>query len=369
MTDTPQTISIALIGAGVIGPRHAEAIQRCSRTELACIVDRNPGARKVAELYQVPLLTSIAELVSSPVAKVISAAAICTSTASHVPIAQELLEALSVPLFIEKPLAGSAAECRKLLNAQVPILVGHHRRFSPWVAEAKRVLAAGDLGGIVAMSGLWTTKKPDSYFSIDWRTSRAEGGGPIAINLIHDIDCLQHLLGPIVRVTAEKTIAIRKTRPGQDDADTVEEGAAVLLRFASGVVGTFVLSDAVASGHSFEGGTGENPLIARSGKDFWRIFGSEGSLSIPDMKLSRFKVVADTERGWNCPIADEVLPVDEGTVPFYAQMSHFADVVSGHQAPLCTVEEAVRSVAVCDAVIQSMDTGLPVEIPVDKKQI
>jgi len=61
----------------------------------------------------------------------------------------------------------------------------------------------------------------------------------VLINLIHEVDLLQYLLGSIMLVYA---LEAPKTR----DFDA-EEGAAVLLRFESGVVGTFVLSDAVPS--------------------------------------------------------------------------------------------------------------------------
>jgi predicted dehydrogenase len=133
------------------------------------------------------------------------------------------------------------------------------------------------LGRLIAINGLWTIYKPSSCFDppTEWR--RLDCAGPIFINLIHEIDLLHYWHGPITRVYAEQTVSQRSF-----DA---EEGAAITLRFASGLVGTFLLSDAVVSPHNFEGGTDENPIIPRTGRDFHRAFGSEGSLSVPDMTL------------------------------------------------------------------------------------
>jgi predicted dehydrogenase len=61
-----------------------------------------------------------------------------------------------------------------------------------------------------------------------------------------DIDLLHYVLGPTVRVHAEKSVSRRK-HAGQDENDQAEEGAALILKFASGALGTFLLSDSVAS--------------------------------------------------------------------------------------------------------------------------
>jgi len=80
----------------------------------------------------------------------------------------------------------------------VPLLVGHHRRHSPNIREARRLIQDGLLGEIVAVNGMWMFDKPDNYFEAEWRKKR--GGGPLLINLIHEIDCLRFIIGEIERV-------------------------------------------------------------------------------------------------------------------------------------------------------------------------
>ena len=186
---------------------------------------------------------------------------------------------------------------------------------------------------------------------------RRESGGVVLINLIHEVDLLQHLLGPIVIVSAVQT---KKTR-GFD----AEEGAAIMLRFESGVVGTFILSDAVPSPWNFEAATGENPTIPHVLKDegaggFYRIMGTEASLSVPD--LTRWSYDGKENKSWTENLRKDDLQVDKEKVPFDLQVQHFYEVVRNGASPSCTGDEGLRAMVVCEAVKRAMGSGLPVEI-------
>ena len=78
-----------------------------------------------------------------------------------------------------------------------------------------------------------------------------------------DIDLLHYFLGPTVRVHAEKSVSRRK-HAGHDPNDQAEEGAALILKFASGAVETFLLSDTVASPHNSESATGVDPGLSQT---------------------------------------------------------------------------------------------------------
>lgn len=156
-----------------------------------------------------------------------------------------------------------------------------------------------------------------------------------------------------MRVYAEEAVSQR--------GYAAEEGAAVTFRFANGVVGTFLLSDAAVSPHNFEGGTGENPTIPKTGQDFYRIFGSEGSLSVPDMT----KWVYPSSKSWNETLESNKMEVQEMKIPFELQIEHFVKVIRGLEAPNCTGIEGLRAVLVCEAIKKSMREGKPVEVTLD----
>jgi predicted dehydrogenase len=346
-------INIAIIGGGLIGPRHGQSVLKTPSAHLLALVDPAPHGPQTAASLTTTHYPSISALLSSPQKP--DAAIICTPNATHVPLSLELVAA-GIHVLVEKPISTDIESGKELIEAAkkagVKLLVGHHRRFNPYLLSAKKAIDAESLGQVIAVQGTWCLRKNEEYFDGigEWRRSGSTGG-VVFINLIHEIDLLQYLLGPIVFVSALPT---QKTR-GFD----AEEGAAILLRFESGVVGTFILSDATPSPWNFEGGTGENPMIphvkSESGAGgFYRIMGSKASLSVPD--LTRWSGV------WTEELKREELEVQKDKVPFDLQMQHFVDVVAGNTKPNCTGDEALKAMVVCQAVKRSMETGEAVEI-------
>jgi predicted dehydrogenase len=246
-------LKIAIIGTGIIGPRHAQAVLTNPNTILTVIVDPSSHAIPLATSLGTAYYTSVSELLVS--SAIPQAAIICTPNSTHVAIAVELLEA-GIHVLVEKPISTTIASGHFLvataLQMNVKLLVGHHRRFNPYLLAAKNIIDENGLGRIIAVQAAWCLKKPSSYFDGlgEWRRS-ATDGGVVLINLIHEVDLLQYLLGPIVLVHALES---PKTR--RHDA---EEGAAIILRFDSGTVGTLILSDAVPSPWNFEAGTEKIP--------------------------------------------------------------------------------------------------------------
>jgi predicted dehydrogenase len=346
-------INIAVIGGGLIGPRHAQAIIKTPSAHLVALVDPAPHGPQTAASLNTVHYSSISALLSSSHKP--DAAIICTPNATHVALALELIAA-GVHVLVEKPISTSIPDGVRLIDAareaNVKLLVGHHRRFNPYLLAAKQALDGQGLGQLIAVQGAWCLRKEDTYFDGigEWRRNGVTGG-VVLINLVHEIDLLQYLLGPIVFVSALPT---QKTRGFE-----AEEGAAILLRFKSGVVGTFILSDATPSPWNFEGGTGENPMIPHvhpesAAGGFYRIMGTKSSLSVPD--LTRWSGT------WTGELTREVLEVDKEKVPFDLQIQHFVDVVSGSVVPNCTGEEALRAMVACEAVKRSMKTKKAVEI-------
>ncbi|MBO4228411.1 hypothetical protein GRB70_39585 [Bradyrhizobium neotropicale] len=58
------------------------------------------------------------------------------------------------------------------------------------------------MGPINRAVALWLVRKPDEYFDA-WRVQASSGGGTIMINIVHEIDAFQYLLGPIREVKGE----------------------------------------------------------------------------------------------------------------------------------------------------------------------
>ena len=200
-------VRIAVAGAGLIGRRHIAAIAATPGVELHSIIDPSDAGRDHASLGGARWYASLTEALETDRPDGI---VLATPNQVHVENGLQCIAA-GVPALIEKPLATDLQAGLDLVLAGestgVPLIVGHHRRHNPLIAAAKSRISDGLLGTLVAVHGMFWLMKPDDYFDTEWR--RQPGGGPIFLNLIHDIDLLRHLIGEIVPVQALASSAVR----------------------------------------------------------------------------------------------------------------------------------------------------------------
>lgn len=290
--------NIAVVGAGGIGHRHVQLIRESRSCRLSALVDPAPAAADFAQEAGVPIHTTLTDLFAS---QHLDGVMVATPNSLHVENGLDCAEH-SVPVLVEKPISNSVEEAIRLAEAasaaNVPLLVGHHRRHSLILAKAREIVQGGSLGQVVAVVGSSLFYKLDHYFDEGpWR--REVGGGPILINMIHEVDVLRWLCGEIVAVQA---FSSNETR-----GFPVEDTAAINLRFAGGALGTFLLSDTAASARSWEQTSPENSGYAHyTDEDCYLIPGTRGSLAIPTMRL---KVYAG-ERSWSEPFHEDTIGVD-----------------------------------------------------------
>ena len=83
---------------------------------------------------------------------------------------------------------------------------------------------------------------------------RSTGAGPVLTNAVHDIDDLRFICGDIVSVQAMTSNAVRHY--------PVEDTAAILLRFASGALGTLTVSDTAVAPWSCGTDLGRESLLS-----------------------------------------------------------------------------------------------------------
>ena len=352
---------IAVAGAGLIGRRHIELLQASPRTQLCAVIDPAPAAAAFAQGLGVPHFSSLEALFAHPAnGGDAMPDGVILATPNHLHVTGALTCAgHGVPAIIEKPVADTPESGRRLAEALVknktPMLVGHHRRYSSALKSARQVMQSGKLGRIVTVTGSAQFYKPDSYFAQGvWRSQ--SGGGPILINLIHEMDNLRYLCGEVASVHAMASSAIRGFE--------VEDTAAMTLKFASGALGTFMLSDTAASPLSWEQTSGENADYPRyAAQNCYFIAGTKGSMAVPNLRMWTYRGAADggSEPGWRTPFVEETLAVEE-LDPLAAQLDHFCDVIAGISAPLVNVAGALQSLLVVEALKLSIATGKTVDI-------
>ncbi|MGI9501152.1 MAG: Gfo/Idh/MocA family protein [Geminicoccaceae bacterium] len=335
-------LRIGLIGAGVIGRKHAVYLQASPDCDLVAIADPSSNVETVAAEHGAACYAGFEEMLDREALDgVIIAAPNDLHEAAGVAAA-----ACGVPMIVEKPIAADLGAAARLTTAaeeaKVPLLVGHHRRYNPRARRARALVRDGALGRLVAVNAVWGVRKPEPYFDATWK--RMPGGGPILINLIHEIDMLRFICGEITEVLALSSSVVR----GFD----VEDSASVALRFESGALGTVLISDTAPSPWSWEQATGENhPIFPENEQNPSRFLGTEAAMEFPRLKIWRHDGAVD----WHSPLASE-----EPTLPkidvYSEQVAHFARVIRGEEQPIITGEDASRSLAATLAVIEAAES-------------
>jgi predicted dehydrogenase len=342
---------IAVAGAGYVGRAHIAAAQESATCRLSAVVDPAPAAAQVARDAGVPLFGSLEELIGRdrPDGAILA-------TPNQVHVAQALAcIAAGLPCLFEKPIAPTVAEGERLAaaseSARARVLIGHHRAHSPIMARAKEVVESGVLGRLVAVMGSATFLKPDDYFADSpWR--REIGGGPILLNMIHEAHNLRMLCGEIVAVQAFASHAVR--------GFPVEDTVAINLRFASGVLGTFMLSDTAACPRSWEQTSQENRAYpSYDDEDCYVIAGTDGCLSVPTMRLKTYPRPED--RSWWKPFDVGVAELTRAD-PIGRQLEHFGAVIRGEAEPLVGARDGLANLRITEAIAEAARTGRVVAI-------
>ena len=213
--------------------------------------------------------------------------------------------------------------------------------------EAKSILDSGVLGQPVSMTAMCTWYKDDDYFKAAWR--RQSSGGPVLINLIHEIDLMRFIYGDIASLQAMTSNAIRGFE--------VEDTAVVMMRFVNGALGTVTVSDATVSPWNYDLAARETDRFPQQDINSHFFSGTHGSLTLPKLEVWSYK----DQRHWEKPISvtrSEPLRAS----PYEAQLNNFLAVMAGKEKPVCSALDGLRALEAALAVRESASSGQAVQL-------
>src|SRR5829696_2279125 len=222
-------LRVGLIGYGLAGSAfHAPLVEAVPGLALASVVTSNPerGADARSAHPDAEVITSADELFNAAHAH--DLVVVAAPNRHHVPLALRAVEA-GLHVVVDKPLAGSAGEGRRLADAVaargVVASVFHNRRWDGDFLTLRRLVSEGALGEVWRLESRFERWRPQ--VRDDWHQDDPAGG------VLHDlgthlIDQALVLLGPVRGVHAE--VAVR--RPGARR----EDDAFLALIHASGAV-------------------------------------------------------------------------------------------------------------------------------------
>jgi predicted dehydrogenase len=261
-------IKVGIIGSGMMGPIHAEALRRLGYVEVVALGEVSQDlARVKAEQLNIPkAYGDFRALITDPEIQVIHN---CTPNAMHFEVSKAVMAA-GKHIISEKPLARDSRESAELVTlaakAGVVNAIHFNYRNYPLVQQMHAMVKTGQLGRLFLLHGSylqdWLIKDTD----YNWRVEVAAGGESRAVGDIgsHWFDTVQFITGdPVVEVMADLNV-VHKTRkkPKQamesasgkiltadDYADVpvaTEDSATILFRTRSGAPGSCVISEVSA---------------------------------------------------------------------------------------------------------------------------
>jgi predicted dehydrogenase len=354
----------AVIGAGVVARlRHIPAFQEAAQRGLAeLIAICDPVATALDEAGdQAGIQERYRDYQEVLARDDIDVVTIATPNSLHEQIAVEALHA-GKHVLCEKPLALSLGGARRMAGAARATgrvnSVNYRYRWVPSARYLKELLETGEVGAVRQIfMNYFNAAVLDPTTPIQWRQTRAEGGGILADIGSHLIDLALWLLGPIQRVRCDLWTFTRERPSGGDGMAPVDvdDAATCQLEFASGAVGVMNASGLCLGRLNHQRievyGTGGGVVyeIARPGDiggDQLHVCFGEAQHRIVGMAPAR------------------TLPWHSGT-PLDAFLDFFQAIHDGRQAAV-TFDDAVRVQAVLDAAERSAASGgIWVDLPTD----
>jgi len=237
------TIRTGLLGGGFMARVHAAAA-RAAGSPVVAVASSTP-ARAVDAARRLGAGRGEADAGHLMAASDIDVVHICTPNATHAEYALAALRA-GRHVVCEKPLATSAADARRLVEAAadagVVAAVPFVYRYHPMVREARARVARGEVGALLSVQGAYLQDWLLAASDDDWRADTSAGGPSRAFADIgsHLCDLVEFVAGePIVRLSAV-TRRVFERRAGRDVGN--EDIAALLVELRSGAVGTLLVS-------------------------------------------------------------------------------------------------------------------------------
>lgn len=334
---------VGIVGAGVIGALHAEAVAALNDVELLAVMDTDRGrAEKFAEKYDATAYSELDAFLREAAVDIVS---ICTPSGLHRDTALAAAKA-GKHLLVEKPLEVTTSRANEIREAckRARVRLGgvFQTRFHPAAQWLKRAVGEGWFGRISLVSAEVKWYRSQEYYEKSgWRgTWKLDGGGALMNQSIHVVDMLLWLFGFPKGIHAEAAL---RTHDGLEVEDTI----VAALRFCSGVLGTIQAT------------TGAWPGSFKAVE----VCGELGHVRLEENRFSRWEF-APSSPGSEISQAeatgaagDVKSPTDIGSGAHRAQYADFLRSLSGEVPPSVTAHDAVEAVRLVERIYDAAGIG------------
>lgn len=318
---------ILIAGLGSIGRRHLRNLMQTGQHEIVLCRSRPSPVEEAPEL---PVYTDLPKALATRPDLVI----VSTPTAHHVSVALPAAQA-GCHLFIEKPLShawdGVDELVREIQGRGLLSLMGFDLRFDPGLCKIKELLEEGVIGRVVSIQAQVGQYLPDWHPWEDYRkgvSASSEMGGGVILDLIHELDYVTWLLGPVSELACfaghVSKLEIR-----------TEDTAAILLQFENGAIGTIHLD-----------------YLQRTPSRTCRIIGEEGTI-VWDYHAAHVRWYKAGKDQWE----ECSYPNRQRNDRFLSELKHVLACVAGQEQPRTDVTIGSQVLRLALAAKESALTG------------
>ena len=325
-------LRIAVVGCGPIGLLHARAIAGSPRAALVALCDRD--AERLARAVDLHPAAGYSDVERMLAAERIDALTIATPDHSHVEPALAAIAA-GCDVFCEKPLADNVLDARRVVRAAsergVRLGVDYNRRFGFGYRTARRLLDDGAIGQLQSCLVRVSDRTPPPEVACNRHVIFT----PL---LTHHLDLLRWFGGEVRQV-----YAIAGDAPPQ----AIARHVSLSLVFASGATGTLV-----ADYRDEQTRTAERMELG----------GTLGTLLVDDVTRRAILTRADPDHRETF----EPNPFARAEAFYDSIVDHvqvFIERAATGEQPPVTGHDALASLLIAAAAVESLETAQAVEVP------
>ena len=330
-------IGVGILGCGGMGASLARGLGELETAALVAAWDTVPAnAARLADSTGARACASLDELLGDAGVQAVVVASPQFAHAANTVAAAKA----GKHVFCEKPMAVTLADCDAMIaacgEAGVTLMIGQVCRYHAVHGRVRELVASGELGKPICMTchrlgGPW-----GGAYDQSWRLKRDLSGGNLMEIHAHEIDFMRFVCGDVERVYAAGG---RFVNERLDYPDLT----LVTLHFASGAKGLLHAGQVSALG-----GYGGRVDCERGSLSFPTIWGADAGIHIR------------TAGGDATFVAASDIVVE---TPVTHELRDFVDCILNDTPPPVPGREGRAAVEVALAAYQSIDSGLPVALP------
>ncbi|NMW82652.1 Gfo/Idh/MocA family protein [Mobiluncus curtisii] len=325
-------IRVGVIGIGSMGRHHVRNVRETPGETLVAVAD--PAGDKFGVAGELEVLPDVTALIGAG----IEAAVVAVPTAFHLEVALQLAAA-GIPALIEKPLARTVVEGEQIVSvfqqANLVGAAGYVERCNPALIELQKRVAAGELGEVFQIA----TRRQGPF------PARISDVGVIKDLATHDVDLTAWIAGARYQSVSARTA--RKS--GREHED---------LLVATGVLENGVLVNHIVNWFSpfkerLTTVTGEKGALVADTMNSTLTFYENGTKAVEWDQVANVRGVSVGE------VTQYALDQRE---PLRVEHENFVAALNGDASRIVPLTDALQTLRVLEAMVQSRDTGQTVDL-------